>query len=89
MALLSVSRRRHFREHISIREICRRSGLSRNTIQSGFHGESRSASPSKRGTRSKDIRLCSRDDKLPNVDSFHSFSATHQKPSTVDKLGAG
>lgn len=33
MALLSVIRRWHFREHLSIREICRRTGLSRNTIQ--------------------------------------------------------
>ena len=33
MALLSVIRRWHFREHLSIREICRRSGLSRNTIR--------------------------------------------------------
>jgi transposase len=33
MALLSVMRRWHFREHLSIREICRRTGLSRNTIR--------------------------------------------------------
>ncbi|MDR9813912.1 IS21 family transposase, partial [Rhizobium hidalgonense] len=33
MALLSVIRRWYFREHLSIREICRRSGLSRNTIR--------------------------------------------------------
>ena len=33
MALLSVIRRWHFREHLSIREICRRTGLSRNTIR--------------------------------------------------------
>ncbi|MGZ3472432.1 MAG: IS21 family transposase [Isosphaeraceae bacterium] len=33
MALLSVIRRGHFREHLSIREICRRTGLSRNTIR--------------------------------------------------------
>lgn len=33
MALLSVIRRWHFRDHISIREICRRTGLSRNTIR--------------------------------------------------------
>ena len=33
MALLSVIRRWHFREHLSIRAICRRSGLSRNTIR--------------------------------------------------------
>lgn len=33
MALPSVIRRWHFREHVSIREICRRTGLSRNTIR--------------------------------------------------------
>ena len=33
MAFLSVIRRWHFREHLSIREICRRTGLSRNTIR--------------------------------------------------------
>lgn len=32
MALLSVIRRWHFREHLSIREISRRTGLSRNTV---------------------------------------------------------
>ncbi len=33
MALFSVIRRWHFREHLSIREICRRTGLSANTIR--------------------------------------------------------
>ena len=33
MALLSVIRRWHFREKLSIREISRRTGLSRNTIR--------------------------------------------------------
>ena len=33
MALLSVIRRWHLREHLSIREIGRRTGLSRNTIR--------------------------------------------------------
>ncbi len=33
MALLSVIRRWHSREHLSIREICRRTGLSRNTVR--------------------------------------------------------
>lgn len=33
MALLSVIRRWHFREHLSIREIGRRTGLSRNTVR--------------------------------------------------------
>jgi transcriptional regulator with XRE-family HTH domain len=33
VALLSVIRRWHFRDHLSIREICRRTGLSRNTIR--------------------------------------------------------
>ncbi|CDI12047.1 ISPsy20 transposase (fragment) (plasmid) [Agrobacterium pusense] len=33
VALLSVIRRWHFREHLSIREICRRTGLSRNTVR--------------------------------------------------------
>ena len=33
MALLSVIRRWHFREEISIRDIARRTGLSRNTIR--------------------------------------------------------
>ena len=33
MALLSVIRRWHFRQHIPIREIERRTGLSRNTIR--------------------------------------------------------
>ncbi len=33
MVLLSVIRRWHFREHLSIRQICRRTGLSLNTIR--------------------------------------------------------
>ena len=33
MALLSVIRRWRFREHLSIRAIARRAGLSRNTIR--------------------------------------------------------
>lgn len=33
MALLSVIRRWHFRDQLSIREICRRTRLSRNTIR--------------------------------------------------------
>ena len=33
MALLSVIRRWHFRQHVLIREIERRTGLSRNTIR--------------------------------------------------------
>ena len=33
MALLSVIRRGHFREHVSIREIGRRTGLSWNTVR--------------------------------------------------------
>src|SRR3546814_3493890 len=33
MALLSVIRRWHYRDHLSIREIVRRTGLSRNTIR--------------------------------------------------------
>lgn len=33
MALLSVIRRWHFREHLSTGEICRRTDLSRNTIR--------------------------------------------------------
>lgn len=33
MALLSVIRRWHFRDQLSIREICRRTGISRNTIR--------------------------------------------------------
>ena len=39
MALLSVIRRWHFREHLSIREICRRTGLSRNTIRKYLRSE--------------------------------------------------
>jgi transposase len=33
MELLSVIRRWHFRDHLSIREISRRTGLSRNTVR--------------------------------------------------------
>ena len=33
MALLSVIRRWHFREHLSIREIAAATGLSRNTVR--------------------------------------------------------
>ena len=33
MALLSVIRRWHLREQVSIREIARRTGLSRNTVK--------------------------------------------------------
>lgn len=33
MALLNVIRRWHFREHLSIREISRRTDLSRNTVR--------------------------------------------------------
>src|ERR1700752_4714616 len=33
MEVLSVSRRWHYRDHFSIREISRRTGLSRNTVR--------------------------------------------------------
>lgn len=33
MALLSIIRRWHLRDHLPIREIARRTGLSRNTIR--------------------------------------------------------
>jgi transcriptional regulator with XRE-family HTH domain len=33
MALLSVIRRWYIRDHLPIREVCRRTGLSRNTIR--------------------------------------------------------
>jgi transposase len=33
MALLSVIRRWHYRDHLSIREITKRTGLSRNTVR--------------------------------------------------------
>ena len=33
MALLSVIRRWHYRDHLSIREIAKRTGLSRNTVR--------------------------------------------------------
>ena len=39
MALLSVIRRWHFRDHQSIREIARRTGLSRNTIRKYLRSE--------------------------------------------------
>jgi transposase len=39
MALLSVIRRWHFREHLSIRAIARRTGLSRNTIRKYLRSE--------------------------------------------------
>ena len=39
MALLSVIRRWHFRQHIPIREIERRTGLSRNTIRKYLRGD--------------------------------------------------
>ncbi|MFE0017360.1 ATP-binding protein [Mesorhizobium sp. NPDC059054] len=38
MALLSVIRRWHFQDDLSIREICRRTGLSRNTIRKYLRG---------------------------------------------------
>ena len=39
MALLSVIRRWHLRDQVSIREIARRSGLSRNTIRKYLAGD--------------------------------------------------
>jgi transcriptional regulator with XRE-family HTH domain len=39
MALLSVIRRWHFQEHLSIRAIARRTGLSRNTIRKFLRSE--------------------------------------------------
>src|SRR3546814_9157961 len=39
MALLSVIRRWHDRDHLSIREIVRRTGLSRNTIRKYLRSE--------------------------------------------------
>ncbi|MCE2923396.1 MAG: IS21 family transposase, partial [Roseomonas sp.] len=39
MALLSVIRRWHFREQLSIRAIARRTGLSRNTIRKYLRSE--------------------------------------------------
>ena len=45
MALLSVIRRWHFREHLSIRAIARRTGLSRNTIRKYLRSETVEAPP--------------------------------------------
>src|SRR3546814_14076579 len=39
MALLSVIRRWHFRDHLPIREIARRTGLSRNTFRKYLRSE--------------------------------------------------
>ena len=40
MELLSVIRRWHFRDHFSIREISRRTGLSRNTVRKYLRADS-------------------------------------------------
>jgi hypothetical protein len=40
MELLSVIRRWRFRDHFSIREISRRTGLSRNTVRRYLHSDS-------------------------------------------------
>ena len=40
MELLSVIRRWHFRDHFSIREISRRTGLSRNTVRRYLRSDS-------------------------------------------------
>jgi transposase len=39
MELLSVIRRWHYRDHLPIREICRRTGLSRNTVRKYLRAE--------------------------------------------------
>lgn len=53
MALLSVIRRWHFREKLSIREIARRSGLSRNTIRKYLHSDVIEPAYPKRNSESK------------------------------------
>src|ERR1700733_4114987 len=40
MELLSVTRRWHYRDHFSIREISRRPGLSRNTVRKYLRSDS-------------------------------------------------
>src|ERR1700754_1205452 len=40
MELLSVIRRWHYRDHFSIREISRRTGLSRNTVRNYLRSDS-------------------------------------------------
>ena len=40
MELLSVIRRWHYRDHFSIREISRRTGLSRNTVRKYLRSDS-------------------------------------------------
>ena len=54
MAILSVIRRWHFREGMSIREIERRTGLSRNTIRKYLRGgtvEPKFKTPSRHGSK--------------------------------------
>lgn len=48
MASLSVIRRWYFRDHLSIREICRRTGLSRNTIRNYLRAGGVEPAPSPR-----------------------------------------
>ena len=40
MELLSVIRRWHYRDHLSIRDISRRTGLSRNTVRKYLRADS-------------------------------------------------
>ena len=40
MELLSVIRRWHYRDHFSIREVARRTGLSRNTVRRYLRSDS-------------------------------------------------
>jgi len=40
MELLSVIRRRRYRDHFSIREIARRAGVSRNTVRKDLRSDS-------------------------------------------------
>lgn len=76
MALLSVIRRWHFRDDLSIREICRRTGLSRNTIRKYLRG----------GDVEPRFKVPERPSKLdPFADRFSVWLKTESKKSRKQK----
>lgn len=76
MAFLSVIRRWHFRDDLSIREICRRTGLSRNTIRKYLRG----------GDVEPRFKVPERPSKLdPFADRFSVWLKTESKKSRKQK----
>ena len=84
MELLSVIRRWHYRDHFSIREISRRTGLSRNTVRKYLRSDS--VEP-KFAVPERPSRLDPHADKLSHM-LRHEAGKSRKQKRTVKQLHA-